>query len=254
MKTLLLSIMLLFVPIFTNQAYAQEKPDKLDLVLKQLGDISKNIQELQKEQKQIDGRLDNHQIRMDKSQVEMNKLKADFDNLRKTVEDMKKAPLILPSQPPIFPSIPPFSKKEDKKDDRPPIIEAKIEGPDGKVRILPPSNPTVPYYPPIEKITKAEAWFQVTNNWDQMVTIIVNDQPYEVTIGTTRRISVTPGKVTYRLLQEDRSILRETTIRDGATFKCSVDPNPAAVRQPTHTQQLYYQPGYNCSPGYYYYK
>jgi hypothetical protein len=123
-----------------------------------------------------------------------------------------------------------------------------MEGPDGKSRILP---PTVPY-PSLEKMTKTEAWFQVTNNWDQIATIIVNDQPYEVAIGSTRKIPVTPGKVTYRLLQEDRSILREITIRDGGTFKCSIDPNPSAVRR--QTQQLYYQPGHNCNPGYYYYK
>lgn len=248
MKALLLSVMLLFVPIFATQTYAQEnKSDKLDLVLKQLGDISKNIQELQKDQKQIDGRLDNHQLKIDGQKAEMNKLKADFDSLRKIVEDMKK-PIILPSNPPI---LPPFSKKEDDR----PIIEAKIEGPDGKTRILPPSQPTVPYYPPIEKITKAETWFQVTNNWDQIATIIVNDQPYEVGIGTTRRIPVTPGKVTYRLLEEPRSILREITIRDGGTFKVSIDVNPAAVRQQNQSQQqLYYQPGYNCSPGYYFYK
>lgn len=241
MKALLLSVMLLFVPIFANEAYAQEKTDKLDLVLKQLNDISKNIQELQKDQKQIDGRLDNHQLKIDGQKAEMNKLKADFDNLRKIVEDMKKAPVI--------PIIPPLSKKED---DRPPLIEAKIEGPDGKIRILPPTiPPTVPYYPPIEKIKKVDTWFQVTNNWDQNATIIVNDMPYEVAVGSTRRISVTPGKVTYRLLEEDRSILRETTIQEGATFKCTINSNPAAVRQ---QQQLYYQPGYNCNPGYYYYK
>jgi len=238
--------------VLSGTVQSQEKTDKIDIVLKQLGEISKNLQELQKDQKQNDGRLDAHQLKIEKTQGDMNKLKADLDNLRKTVEDMKKAPIV--------PIIPPYKEESKKPDDRPPIIEATVTGPDGITRKVIPKAvqpkelpPTVPYYPKIEKI-KAEAWFVVTNNWEHPVTMIVNDQPYEIVVGSTRKISVQPGKVTYRLLEEGAVNFREKTLSNGETFRCSIDPNPSSVRQSSSTRLLYWQPGQGCSPGYYFYK